>query len=299
MSENAGAAHSGSSPRSLTKRIGALDQSFPGRGRPLSEARLLYEIGREGTEVRVLRERLTIDSGYLSRLLRSLERQGLIELGPSPEDGRVRRATLTDLGESEMGELDRRSDAFARLILAPLSPAKQQRLVAAMAEVERLTAAAAVTIDAAAADGPEARWCLEAYFRELAERFEAGFDPARSISADASELTPPAGTFVIARLDERAVGCGGLKVKREAIGEIKRMWVAGSVRGLGVGRRLLEALEARARQLGLRVLRLETNRALVEAQALYRASGYREVAPFNEEPYAHHWFEKSCSEPTR
>src|SRR5262249_56345717 len=89
------------------------------------------------------------------------------------------------------------------------------------------------------------------------------------------------------------IGCGALKVKDRNIGEIKRMWVRADARGFGVGRRVLEALEALARDLGLRTLRLETNRALKEAQALYRRCGYREVAPFNDEPYAHHWFEKA------
>ncbi len=70
------------------------------------------------------------------------------------------------------------------------------------------------------------------------------------------------------------------------------MWVRADARGLGVGRRLLETLEALAREFGLRMLRLETNRSLTEAQTLYRKCGYLEVAPFNDEPYAHHWFEK-------
>ena len=71
------------------------------------------------------------------------------------------------------------------------------------------------------------------------------------------------------------------------------MWVRTDARGLGIARRVLERLETTAREFGLTTLRLETNRALEEAQTLYRKSGYREVAPFNEEPYAHHWFEKT------
>jgi GNAT superfamily N-acetyltransferase len=135
--------------------------------------------------------------------------------------------------------------------------------------------------------------CLAQYFSELARRFEAGFDPARSISANADELTPPTGVFVVARLGGRPVGCGALKRKDRRTGEIKRMWVSSDTRGLGIGRRILEALEARARTFGLRTLRLETNRTLEEAQALYRGCGCAEIAPFNDEPYAHHWFEKS------
>jgi DNA-binding MarR family transcriptional regulator len=279
--------------RTVTQRVGALNDRFLDRGRPLGEARLLYEIGGDGAELRALRARLALDSGYLSRLLRSLERQGLIKAQAAPGDGRVRRVSLTGKGRREVAELDRRSDAFARSVLAPLSPAQQDRLIAAMTEVERLMRASAVEITVEAPDSADARWCLAEYFRELGGRFDAGFDPARSISADAHELTPPAGVFVLARLAGQPIGCGALKVKPRRIGEVKRMWVAAEARRLGVGRRLLETLEVEARKFGLRTLRLETNRSLAEAQALYRRSGYREVAPFNDEPYAHHWFEKA------
>ena len=70
------------------------------------------------------------------------------------------------------------------------------------------------------------------------------------------------------------------------------MWVSREARGLGVGRRILRALESRACRLALTTLRLETNRNLKEAQALYRSAGYLEVKAFNDEPYADHWFEK-------
>lgn len=279
--------------RTVSQRIGALNDNFLNRRRPLGEARLLYEIGRDGVEVRHLRARLELDSGYVSRLLRSLERQGLVRARPAASDGRVRRVTLTGKGLREVTELDRRSDAFAKSVLAPLSAAQRDRLIAAMAEVERLMRASAVQIKAEAPDSADARWCLAEYFRELAGRFKTGFDPARSISASAAELTPPAGLFVIARLGGQPIGCGALKVKDRQIGEVKRMWVGGDTRGLGIGRRLLETLETHARQLGLVTLRLETNHTLEEAQALYRRCGYREVAPFNDEPYAHHWFEKA------
>ena len=278
--------------RTVTQRIGALEDNFLGRGRPLGEARLLYEIGRDGAELRSVRARLELDSGYVSRLLRSLERQGLAKTRAAASDGRVRRATLTRKGMREVAELGHRSDAFAKSVLAPLSARQRDRLIAAMAEVERLLRASAVQIAVEAPDSADARWCLEEYFRELAGRFEAGFDPAATISASAGELTPPVGVFVIARLGEQPIGCGALKVKDGNIGEVKRMWARADARGLGLGRRLLETLEALAREFGLRILRLETNRSLAEAQALYRKCGYLEVAPFNDEPYAHHWFEK-------
>ena len=143
-------------------------------------------------------------------------------------------------------------------------------------------------------DSPAAQYCLERYFEELAARFETGYDPALGISATPAELTPPRGYLVVATLDEEPVGCGALKCHAD-YGEIKRMWVAKSARGLGLGTRILLHLEYLARQRRLPLLRLETNKALTEAQALYRRHGFREVPPFNDEPYAHHWFEKTLA----
>jgi GNAT superfamily N-acetyltransferase len=161
-----------------------------------------------------------------------------------------------------------------------------------MAEVERLLAASAVEIGVRDPRDPDARRCLAAYVSELAARFDGGFDPALSISAADHEMTLPAGEFLVALLHGEPVGCGALKFHPGAPAEVKRMWVSPAVRGLGLGRRLLAELETQAARHGVRVLRLETNRALAEAIALYRAAGYREVAAFNAEPYAHHWFEK-------
>lgn len=92
------------------------------------------------------------------------------------------------------------------------------------------------------------------------------------------------------------VGIGALKFHDDGPPDIKRMWVAAAARGLRLGRRLLADLEARAAQHGARVVRLETNRALVEAIALCRSAGYREVPAFNDEPYAHLWFEKDLDQ---
>ena len=281
--------------REVAERIGALTDEFLGRGRPMGEARILWEIGAEGTDVRALRARLGLDSGYTSRVLRSLERQRLITMGPSPDDGRVRRTVLTETGLVERAELDRRSDDVALSILEPLSAGQRARLLMAMADVERLLRASTVRFDVEEPDSADARWCLDQYFSELNTRFETGFDPLLSISADVEELTPPAGVLLIARMRAMPVGCGGLKFHPGAPAELKRMWIAPEARGLGLGRRLLRELEETAQHEGVKVLRLETNRALIEAIALYRSCGFREVAAFNDEPYAHHWFEKRIS----
>ena len=279
--------------RAVTQRTGALDDSFLARDRPLGQARLLWEIGPDGSDVRLLRSRLDLDSGYLSRLLRSLESAGLVAVEPSQADARVRTARLTSRGLAERAELDRRSDDAAAAILEPLSARHRDRLVAAMAEVERLLAASAVRIAVCDPRHPDARRAVRAYVSELSDRFEGGFDPALSISAGDDELTLPAGLFLIVTLYSDAVGCGALKFHPGAPAELKRMWVSPAVRGLGVGRRLLAELEAQATARGVRTLRLETNRALGEAISLYRTAGYREVGSFNDEPYAHHWFEKT------
>ena len=279
--------------RTVTQRVGALSDAFLGRGRPLGQARLLWEIGPDGAEVRTLRARLELDSGYLSRLLRSLAADGLVDVRPSRTDGRVRTARLTRRGLAERAELDRRAGDVAASILRPLTDGQQDRLVSAMAEVERLLAASAVRVRVCDPRHPHARFCEQAYFAELARRFDAGFDPVHSHTASVADLTPPAGLLLVATLHGEPAGCGALRLHGGDPAEVKRMWVSPAQRGLGLGRRLLAELEAHAAANGARVLRLETNRSLAEAISLYRTAGYREVAPFNGEPYAHHWFEKT------
>ena len=161
-----------------------------------------------------------------------------------------------------------------------------------MTEFGRLVQASMVSIKIEDPATPDARWCFEQYFAELNERFETGFDPALSNPVDETDLRWPAGVLLIARLGGQPVGCGSLKFHGDAPAELKRMWIAPAARGLGLGRRLLGELEGFAREAGVAVVRLETNRALREAIMLYRRSGYVEVEAFNDEPYAHHWFEK-------
>ena len=278
--------------RIVTQSVGALNDRFLARDRSLGESRLLWEIGAEGRDVRSLRAELQLDSGYLSRLLRSLEASGLVTLGPRESDRRVRIARLTRRGTSERAVLDRRSDELAASLLAPLSASRRGQLVAAMADVERLLIAAMVEVAPVNPAHPHAQHCLHEYFSELDRRFDTGFDPALSIPADEREVRPPAGLFLVATLREEPIGCGALRFHKRKPAEIKRMWVAESARGLGVGRRILGELEDRAAVHGAKVVRLETNKSLVEAISLYRSAGYVEVAPFNSEPYAHHWFEK-------
>jgi DNA-binding MarR family transcriptional regulator len=278
--------------RVVTQHVGALNQRYLARAHSLGEARVLWEIGAEGCDVRSLRDRLGLDSGYLSRLLGALVAAGLVTLGSNDSDRRVRTARLTPEGLTERSVLDERSDALAESLLAALRPEQRKRLCTAMGEVERLISAATVAIAPIDPSDHQAQQCLRAYFTELNRRFDAGFDPSLSISADDDELRPPAGLLVLARLRGKPIGCGALKFTNGQGADVKRMWVAESARGLGVGRRILTELEQCAATSGVHTLRLETNSTLVEAVSLYRSAGYAEVPAFSDEPYAHHWFEK-------
>ena len=278
--------------RTVAQRIGALSDDFLATHRPMAEARLLWEIGADGCEVRTLRNRLGLDSGHASRLLRALESDGMARVERSASDRRIRIARLTRAGEKEWAQLDRRSDDFAASMLAPLDERDRKRLVESMRTVQRLLTAAAVEIREVDPAGPDARQCLRAYVEELNQRWEAGFDPSAGVSAEPHELTPPAGCFLVAYLYGEPIGCGGVKHLPGGPSDVKRMWVSPAARGLGLGRRLLHELEQRVRDSGATVARLETNRVLAEAIGLYRSEGYVEVEAFNSEPFAHHWFEK-------
>lgn len=147
------------------------------------------------------------------------------------------------------------------------------------------------------ARGAVAHSCLDRYFAELAQRFPEGFDSGADAAAALDGYVPPAGEFLIAWISGEPVGCGALRAFAPGIGEIKRMWVAPQVRGRGVGRAILEALERAARARGLRAVRLDTHSSLGQARQLYRAAGYREIPRFNDNSYAHHWYEKTLARP--
>jgi len=131
-----------------------------------------------------------------------------------------------------------------------------------------------------------------AFFAEIAERYP-GFDPDLGPSADPSELGPPGGAWVVAYLDGRPVGCGGLKGVDGETGEIRRVFLDSRARGRGIGQQVLRELERHARRLGYRRVRLTTGDRQPEALGLFRSAGYGEVADFNGYPFAHCWLEKA------
>ena len=283
--------------RTVTERIGVLNDRFLGRGRPLGEARVLWEIGEDGCEVRLLRSRLALDSGYLSRLLRSLQATELIEVETGGRDRRTRVARLTSAGRRERQALERRSDEAAESLLQPLRPAQRDQLINAMRDVERLLIAASVRITPVDPEHQDARYCLAEYVAELNRRSPRGFDPLVGATALPHEVRPPAGQFYVAYLHGEPIGCGAVKHHPDAPAEIKRMWIAPQARGLGLGRRLLETLEASAQAGGADIAHIETSAALGEALALYASAGWVEVPAFNDEPFADHWLKKALTGP--
>jgi|SRR6185437_730020 len=279
--------------RTVTRRLGVLNERYLGRDRPLVESRLLFEIGTSGASVRELRARLGLDSGFSSRLLRALERRKLVRTETSGADGRIRIAYLTRAGLAELERLNSLSDDLARSMLAPLEGEQAQRLVTAMTEVDRLLRASSIELTPADPRSTDAERCLQRYYAELAARFPSGFELHADHAPAAEEFAPPAGCMLVVRLFGEPVGCGGIRTLEPGVGEIKRMWISPEVRGMGVGRRLLGVLEEVARARKLRTVRLDTHGSLAEALGLYRAAGYREIPRYNDNRYAQHWFEKS------
>lgn len=274
--------------RTYTQRIGALDESFLGTGRPLGVSRLLFEIGPDGAGVRELRERLALDSGYLTRLLRRLEDEGLVAVTPDPDDRRRRTAALTTAGRRAWDQLDDRSEELARRLVAPLTDRQRARLVDALATADLLVRAATVRLREVEPTDPAAVDAAGRYFAELDRRFPHGFDPGEPDHA---------GTFLLATSDGRPVAYGGVRALSAETGEIKRMWVHEDWRGAGLGSRMLRELEALAVRLGHRRVVLDTNGTLTEAIAMYGRSGYRTIERYNDNPYAEAFFEKDLVVP--
>jgi DNA-binding MarR family transcriptional regulator/GNAT superfamily N-acetyltransferase len=272
--------------RFYTERLGLLTDQYLDRDRPLGPSRLLWEIG-DRAAVRELRDRLNLDSGYLSRLLRTLEEQGLIRVVPDPADGRARIAELTDAGRAERGVLDDQSRAGVVALLGELSPGQQEQLAAAQQQVKRLLRLATVTVAAVEADDPRAWQCLHRYAAELAGRFPEGYDEAT--------LTRPEdlnGRLLLACERDRPAGCGAWVRIAPGVAEVRHLWIDRTARGLGLGRRLLTDLETDVAVHGIGTVRLGTHGSLDEAIALYRNSGYHEIGAYAASPYNQLCFEK-------
>jgi DNA-binding MarR family transcriptional regulator/N-acetylglutamate synthase-like GNAT family acetyltransferase len=247
--------------------------------------------------LRELRNRLGLDAGYLSRMVKALEAQDLVRVNVHPDDNRLRHVRLTPAGRTELTEQNRRADALTAGLLEGLAPGRRAELTGAMATVQRLLRLAAITVGPVDGAAPDARACLAAYAAELDARFPEGFDPSDLVRPH--EVSGTAGAFFVAYEENRPVGCGALRRLEPRAGEIRHVWVHPDARRLGLARRLLDALEGEASARGFDVVRLDTHATLTEARAMYRACGYTGIPAYGDHVYAHHWFEKRLTRPGR
>ncbi|CAM5274554.1 GNAT family N-acetyltransferase [Streptomyces chartreusis] len=275
--------------RYFTRRIGVLDDHYLGQDRPLGEARLLFEIG-DGMSLRELRSRLGLDAGYLSRMAKALQAQGMVTLSAHPEDSRLRMIAPTPAGRVEVKEQNRRANLVAAGLLDGLSEPQRAELAGALATAQRLLRLASITVVLVDGAAPDARACLDGYAADIDERFPEGFDKDDLVAPQ--EVSGDAGAFFVAYEEDRPVGCGALRRLEPGVGEIRHVWVHSAARRLGLARRLLDALEQEAVARHLNVVRLDTHAALTEAQAMYRACGYTAIPAYDDNVYASHWFEK-------
>ncbi|QBY02554.1 GNAT family N-acetyltransferase [Rhodophyticola sp. CCM32] len=281
--------------RSVAVEVGALEDSFLNRGRPLGSARVLNAIGLGYENVADLRAFLKLDTGLLSRLLRGLEAEDLIDTIPNPDDRRSRITHLTAKGKTEFEIYERLSDERAAKILDRHKEAR--RLLEAMDIVTIALSRDDIVFEEVDYASDIATICLNAFAAELSKRLNLEFDLKKSGDPELSQMKHPHGTFVVARLGDMPVGCVGVKGRGSSSAEIKRMWIAPVARGLGLARRMMSAAEEAAYAMGIRKLRLDTNNTLFEAVGLYRNMGWVEIDRFNDDPYPDLFFEKHLSNP--
>ena len=201
--------------RTVTQRVGALNDRFLSRDRPLAISRLLWEIGMEGGEVVMLRSRLGVDSGQMSRMLRALEADGLVAglagnglvLVEPPAARAMDLAVAPRVGDQGGG-----AEHAGPAQLVEADETQRAELVGAMRSVERLITTSLVQLRQLDPESPDAQRCLRAYVAELNRRApQRGFDPRKGATAQPHEVRPPSGAFVVAYLRGEAIGCGAVK----------------------------------------------------------------------------------------
>ncbi len=277
--------------RVVTREIGALDTSYLGRGRPLGAARVLQLVKAKGTDLADLRQQLDLDTGLLSRLLRSLESEGLVEVSTDPADRRRRIASLTPAGLAEWQVYDALGQAKARAVL-DRAGTNQQALIDAMDLIATVMLKDDVVIRDADPADPEALSCIGAYYRLLLDLNVGMTTEMFPLPLpDPERYRAPDGAFLIAWSEDLPIGCVSLRRLGPKLAEVKRLWVHPHARGQGLGLRLMRATEARARDLGYSHAKLDSNTVLAPAISLYRSDGWSECEPYTNPP-ANIWMTK-------
>ena len=276
--------------RFYTRWVGALDEGFLATRRSLPEARVLFELGkRETTEVAELRATLELDAGYLSRLLQSLEREGLVGRARSVRDARRQVVRLTKSGRSEFRLLDRRSAERIGAELHRLRPGDRDRLVESMTAVAATLGEPGGTVALRPPRPGDHGWIVERHGALYADEYgwDVSFEAlvARIVADFAGGHDPDREAAWIAELDGARAGCVLCVRENRATAKLRLLLVEPWARGRGIGTRLVDECVGFARRARYERIALWTNDVLESARRIYEAAGF-EVA----ESEPHHSF---------
>jgi DNA-binding MarR family transcriptional regulator/GNAT superfamily N-acetyltransferase len=281
--------------RFYTRQIGLLDEGLLRSPFSLTEGRVVYEVAHhEQTTATQLGEELGLDAGYLSRILRGLEKRGLLERQSSPMDGRQFLLSLTDAGHSAFAELNASSRSQIGAMLGELAEVDQERLVHAMQTIESLLGAQPehrVPYILRPHQSGDLGWVvqrhgvlynreygwdeqMEGLVAEIVAKFVQEFDAKRERCWIVEREGENVGSVFLVRHPERA-----------GVARLRLLLVEPRARGLGIGRRLVQECTRFARRTGYHTITLWTNSVLLAARRIYEREGYRLVG---EEP--HHSF---------
>ncbi len=268
--------------RFYTGRIGVLRAGIVGSPYTLPEARILYALGRDGhgTATAIGRE-LSLDLGYLSRLLQALRRRGLVQARRAAHDARQQDLTLTDKGRKAYEMLDARSREEMERMLSPLAPGERDRLVGSMTSIRKILEKEPAAIVLREPRPGDMGWVVERHAVLYHEqdgwgpRFEALV--AGIVREFLEKFDPELERCWIAERDGERLGCVFLVKDSKAVARLRLLLVEPAARGGGLGRALVEACIAFAREKGYRKLVLWTHTHLKAARAIYRDTGFRKL----------------------
>jgi len=251
--------------------------------------------GDGGLTATDLCQRLVLDAGYVSRMVRGFERRGLVERVRSPRDARRSHLQLTDKGRSTFDDLNVRASAAVADLLEPLADGQRRQLLDAMRTIESVLGGRGAMHSAAQRPymlrphrPGDMGWVVHRqavlYAREFGwdERYEALI--SRIVADFIERFDPRRERCWIAERDGETVGCVFVikHAQREGVAQLRMLYVEPSARGLGIGRRLVRECTEFARRTGYRSIVLWTNSVLVSARRIYEVEGYRLV---KEEPH--------------
>ena len=287
--------------RFYTARARLLGQRHQGTPLTLADVRLLFELAhRPQCTAAELRRDLGLDAGYVSRVLAGFRRRGLIARRPSPTDRREAILTMTAKGRAAFAPLDHGAAAEVRELLAPLPPACQQRVADAMATIERELDGAAVGAGHVMLRPPnpgDLGWVVERHGALYAQEYgyDARFEGlvAGVIGEFVAKFDASCERCWIAERDGERLGSVFLVRKDATTAKLRLLLVEPAARGLGLGRMLVQACTAFARECGYSAIELWTQSELVAARGIYVREGYELVA---QEPHA--MFGKACTAET-